>query len=131
MGIDSGVYQAFLILHVIAVIAAFGPLFVLPRLAAADRDGAARLHLYLSMPAIVLMWVFGMGLVGMSDDAWEMSDPWIVASLVIFVAALAIGWFLVRPGILNPEARSKLAAGTGITHVLLVVALWLMVVKPG
>jgi len=46
---------------------------------------------------------------------------------------MLVSWFLIRPAITDPseKATSMLAAGTGITHLLLVVALWLMVFKPG
>ena len=121
-------------LHVLSAIAAFGPLFIYPSM---QRAGAgaelARLHLRLSLPALVLTWVFGMGLVGMSDDNFEMSQTCIVLSLLGWVAAVAVSWFLIRPSLTDASeaARSKLAMGSGITHLLLVVGLYLMVFKPG
>jgi hypothetical protein len=74
-----------------------------------------------------------MGLVGMSDNVIEMSETWIVLSLACWVALVAVSWFLVRPAIgdSSESARSKLAAGIGATHLLVVVALYLMVFKPG
>ena len=93
----------------------------------------AKWHLRLSLPALVLVWVFGMGLVGLSDEVFEMSDGWIVASLLLWVGLVAVSWFLIRPSLADTSerARSMLSAGLGITHLGLVVLLWLMVFKPG
>lgn len=130
MGVDSNLYKFFTILHVITVVAAFGPMFVLSRLVATDAPGAGRLYLRFVLPALVLVWVIGMGLLGLSDDAFEVSTPWVSLSIVVWAALVAVGLLLVRPGIASPEQRSKLSAGIGITHLLLVVGLWLMVFKP-
>jgi hypothetical protein len=127
-------YRLLGVLHVLAAVAAFGPLFIYPSM---QRAGAgadvAKLHLRLSLPALVLTWVFGMGLVGMSKDNFEMSQTWIVLSLLCWVAAVAVSWFLVRPslGDGSAAARSKLAAGIGVTHLIAVVVIYLMVFKPG
>ncbi len=130
----SNGYQLLGLLHVLSVIAAFGPLFVYPSLVRAGAGGeVAKWHLRLSLPALVLAWVFGMGMVGMSDDAIEMSDSWIVASLAIWVALVVVSWFLIRPSLTDTSerGRSMLGAGIGVTHLALVVLLWLMIFKPG
>jgi uncharacterized membrane protein len=127
-------YELLGLLHILSVIAAFGPLFVYPSMIRAGAGAeVAKWHLRLSLPALVLVWVFGMGLVGLSDDAIEMSEEWIVASLIIWVALVVVSWFLIRPSLADTSerARSMLAAGIGITHLGLVVMLWLMVFKPG
>ena len=130
----SNGYQLFGLLHIVSVVAAFGPLFVYPSLVRAGAGAeVARWHLRLSLPALVLAWVFGMGMVGMSDKPIEMSDSWIVASLVIWVGLVVVSWFLIRPSLVDTSerARSMLGAGIGITHLALVVLLWLMIFKPG
>ena len=130
----SNGYKILGFLHILSVVAAFGPLFIYPSM---QRTGAgaavAKLHLRLSLPATVLVWVFGMGLIGASDDNFAMSDGYIVASLAIWVVLVAVSWFLIRPSLADSSdaARSKLAAGIGVTHLLMVVALYLMVFKPG
>lgn len=130
----SNGYRFFGLLHILAAVVAFGPLFIYPSM---QRAGAgaevAKLHLRLSLPALVLTWVFGMGLVGMSKDNFEMSQTWIVLSLLCWVVAVAVSWFLIRPslGDNSESARSKLAAGIGVTHLIAVVILYLMVFKPG
>jgi hypothetical protein len=45
-------------------------------------------------------------------------------------------WFLARPAFKAlaegaAEARGRVMAATGITHVILLVMLWLMIFKPG
>jgi len=127
-------YELLGLLHILSVIAAFGPLFTYPSMLRAGAGAeVAKWHLRLSLPALVLVWVFGMGLVGLSDDAFEMSDGWIVASLILWVGLVAVSWFLIRPSLADTSerARSMLGAGLGITHLGLVVLLWLMVFKPG
>ena len=67
-------YQILGVLHVLAVIVAFGPLFIYPSMQRAGAGPAlARLHLRLVLPALTLVWVLGMGMVGMSDEVWEMA----------------------------------------------------------
>lgn len=130
----SDLYQIFAVLHLIAVVAAFGPLFVYPSMQRAGATQAvARVHLFLALPALVLVWVLGMGLVGMSKDSIEMSQTWIVLSLVGWVVMMLVSWFLIRPALDDggPDARRKLSAGLGITHLLMVVTIFLMVFKPG
>ena len=127
-------YELLGLLHILSVIAAFGPLFIYPSMLRAGAGAeVAKWHLRLSLPALVLVWVFGMGMVGMSDEVFEMSDGWIVASLLLWVGLVAVSWFLIRPSLTDTSerARSMLSAGLGITHLGLVVLLWLMVFKPG
>ena len=127
-------YRLLGVLHVLTAVAAFGPLFIYPSM---QRAGAgaevAKLHLRMSLPALVLTWVFGMGLVGMSKDNFEMSQTWIVLSLLCWVGAVVVSWFLIRPslGDTSDSARSRLAAGIGVSHLIAVVVIYLMVFKPG
>ena len=130
----SNGYELLGLLHILSVIAAFGPLFIYPSLVRAGAGAeVAKWHLRLSLPALVLAWVFGMGMVGSSDDFFEMSDGWIIASLLVWVVLVLVSWFLIRPSLSDSSerARSMLSAGIGITHVGLIVMLWLMVFKPG
>ena len=133
-------YQLFGLLHILAVIVAFGPLFIYPSL---QRGGGgvtvAKLHLRLVLPALTLTWVLGMGLVGLSkpegvsEAAFKMSQTWIVLALIVWVALMVISWFLIRPALTDTSAtaRSRMGMGIGITHLLLIVQLYLMVFKPG
>jgi hypothetical protein len=133
LDISTG-YQLLGLVHVLAVVAAFGPLFIYPSMQRAGAGVAiAKLHLRLVLPALTLVWVLGMGMVGMSDDAWEIGDTWIVLSLLGWVVAMVASWFLIRPALTDTSerARSRMGAGIGITHLVLVVVLYLMIFKPG
>jgi hypothetical protein len=127
-------YEIMGMLHILSAVVAFGPLFLYPGL---QRNGEtttiARMHMRLVFPALVLLWVLGMGLAGMSDGILEVSDTWLALSVVNWVVLVAVSWFLIRPAIADTSesARSKLAAGIGVTHLLLVVGLYLMIFKPG
>ena len=132
--IDSTGYRIFEVLHLISVVAAFGPLFLYPGLRkAGETQTIAAMHMRLVFPALIAMWVFGMGLAGMSDDVFELSQTWLVLAILVWLVLVAVSWFLIRPAIndASESATSKLAAGTGITHLGLVVGLILMIWKPG
>jgi uncharacterized membrane protein len=127
-------YQIVGLLHVLAVIIAFGPLFFYPSLQRAGVGATvAKLHLRLVVPALALVWVLGMGMVGLSEDVWEMSQTWIVLSLIGWVILMLVSWFLIRPSLTDgsEQARAKMASGIGVTHLLLIVMLYLMIFKPG
>lgn len=130
----SNGYQIMGLLHIVAVVIAFGPLFLYPAL---QRNGetqtVAKMHMMLSLPALVLVWVLGMGMVGMSDDVIEMSQTWIVVSLALWVVAMVVSWFMIRPALTDTSAaaRGRMASGIGITHLVLVVTLIMMIFKPG
>ncbi len=134
MGIGSNVYNIFLIAHLLTATVAFGPLFLYPRLHRSGETATiAALHLRLVFPALALMWVLGMGLAGLSDNVFEVSQLWLTLSIINWVALMAVSWFLIKPALTDTsdKAKSLLGAGTGITHLLLVVGLYLMVFKPG
>ena len=127
-------YRIVGIIHILAVIVAFGPLFVYPSLQRAGAEATiAKLHLRLVLPALALAGVLGVALVEMSDDAWEFSQTWVVLALIGWVVLMLVSWFLIRPSLtdVSEQARAKMASGIGVTHLLLIVMLYLMVFKPG
>ena len=130
----SNGYQLFGLLHVLSVIAAFGPLFVYPSLVRAGAGAeVAKWHLRLSLPALVLAWVFGMGMVGMSDNA-DRDVRQLDRRLARHLGGPRRRQLVPDPPVArrtSERARSMLGAGTGITHLALVVLLWLMIFKPG
>jgi hypothetical protein len=128
------------VLHIAAVVAAFGPVLVYPTLRkAGDRAALARLHTRIGLPALFLMWIFGMGLAGLSKPeggdelVFKVSQTWLTLAIVDWVALMAVGWFLIRPAISDSTAKAdaRFSAGIGITHLGLVVGLVLMIWKPG
>lgn len=127
-------YKLMALLHILTAVVAFGPLFLYPGLRkAGETSTMASLHMKMTFPALVLLWVFGMGLAGMSEDAYKMSQTWLALSIVLWIVLVAVSWFLVKPAIsdTSEKATSKLAMGTGITHLGLVIGLVLMIWKPG
>jgi uncharacterized membrane protein len=132
--LTSNGYRIVALLHILSAVVAFGPVFLYQALHRAGQSATiAKLHMRMSLPALVLLWVLGMALTGMSDDNYKVSQTWIVLSIINWVILMVVSWFLIRPALTDTgdEARSKLAMGSGITHLLLVVGLYLMVFKPG
>lgn len=138
--LDTTVYRLTALLHILAAVVAFGPLFLYPGLRRNGETGTiAAMHMRMTFPALVVLWVLGMGLAGLSKPAgasepvYKMSQTWLAASIVNWVVLIAVSWFLIRPSIADRSdaAESKLAAGVGITHVGLVIGLALMIWKPG
>jgi hypothetical protein len=131
--LDSSTYHLFEVLHILAAVVAFGPLFFYPRL---QRNGetatVAALHMKLVFPALTLLWVLGMALAGVGKYDFAKTH-WLTAAIVVWLVTMLISWFLIRPSITDSSesARKKMSAGIGSTHLLLVIALWLMVFQPG
>ena len=132
--LDTTPYRIMSLLHILAALVAFGPLVLYPGLRkAGETTTIASMHMRLAFPALILMWVLGMGLAGMSEGAYEVSQLWLSLSIVNWVVLVAVSWFLIRPAITDSSqaAVARLAAGTGITHLGLVIGLVLMIWKPG
>jgi hypothetical protein len=129
----STTYQIFGLLHVLAAIGAFGPLFLYPRLQrAGETQAMAAMHMHFVFPSLIALWVLGMGMAGIGK--YDLAETWwMTGSILVWLTMLVISWFLIRPAIADAGdgARSRLAAGIGSTHVLLVVALYLMIFQPG
>ena len=132
-------YQVLGALHIVAAVVAFGPLLVYPTLRDAAPQRLAKLHMTMSFPALALMWVFGMGLAGMSkpdgadEVVFKMSQTWLVVAIVDWAILMVVSWFLIKPAITDTSepARAKFSAGVGVTHLGMVVGLILMIWKPG
>jgi hypothetical protein len=132
--LDTFAYRLMAFAHIAAAVVAFGPVLLYPQLRRAGATAAiAASHVRITLPALVVLWVLGMGLAGMSEDAYKMSQLWLALSLVNWFALVLVSWFLIRPALTDDSeaGRSKLAAGVGITHLGLVIGLALMIWKPG
>jgi uncharacterized membrane protein len=129
----STTYQIFGLLHILASICAFGPLFLYPRLQrAGETQAIARLHMRFVFPALVVLWVLGMGMAGIGK--YDLAETWwMTSAIVVWLVVVVVSWFLIRPAIADPSesARGKMAAGIGVTHLMLIVGLWLMIFQPG
>lgn len=120
------------LVHILSVVAAFGPLFLYPRMHRAGETSAmAALHMKLVFPALILLWVVGMGMTGVNKfDLAAM--PWITITIAMWVGAVAVSWFLIKPAISDTSeaATKKLSAGIGVTHLIFTISLVLMIFKP-
>lgn len=130
---NNDLYRVLYLVHLLTAIAAFGPLFLYPRLQrAGDTSGVAAVHMRLVFPSLIVMWVAGMGMAGVGKISLA-GTWWVTVTILLWLVAVLVSWFLIRPALDDPgeETRSKMAAGIGITHLILVVALILMIFKPG
>ncbi|MGA9278117.1 hypothetical protein [Ilumatobacter sp.] len=130
---NDTVTQLLSMVHILSAIAAFGPLFLYPRMQrAGETQAMAALHMKLVFPALVLLWVAGMGMAG--TEKLSVGGTWFVSiAIVLWLVAMLVSWFLIRPSITDTseQARKMMAAGIGITHLVLVISLYLMIFKPG
>jgi hypothetical protein len=120
------------LVHVLSIVAAFGPLFLYPRMQRAGETSAmAALHMKLVFPALILLWVVGMGMAGVNKFALA-EMWWITITIALWVGSVAVSWFLIRPAIgdTSDDAKKKMSMGIGITHLTLVASLVLMIFKP-
>ncbi|MCB0960605.1 MAG: hypothetical protein KDB04_13940 [Acidimicrobiales bacterium] len=143
---DDG-YNVMLLLHILAVIVAFAPNFVWPfvsvRLKKAGKPVGPTIAELASSnsakiygPALALAGIFGFGLVGMSDQAYEFSEPWLSVAMLLWFVALGVVFGMMAP------AEKRVAAGDagaekilsmagGILHLVLFLELIMMIFKPG
>ena len=129
---NDTVTQLLYLLHILSAIIAFGPLFLYPRMQrAGETQAMAALHMKLVFPALVVLWVAGMGMAG--TQKISLGGTWFVTiTIVLWLIALSVSWFLIRPAVsdTSEQARKTLAMGIGITHLILVISLYLMIFKP-
>jgi uncharacterized membrane protein len=141
--IGSTSYDLMLLFHIGLVIIGFAPAWLTPLLVrlTADGDRAASdaldvAVLRLSVPSLAVAGLLGFGLAGMSDEVFKMSQAWLSIAIVLWLILLAVTFFVLRPAIKafrdgDAAARARISMSTGITHLILVVMLYLMIFKPG
>jgi uncharacterized membrane protein len=146
----------FTVLHVVAAVFIVGPMAILPMTGLrAIRSGnagqittlAKSVNIFTLVSLVVVF--FGFAALGMSDPKYHLSiaTPWIWISIVAYVIALALNLFLVVPAMrkageaasaaagsaateAKPAGYSRIAAGSGIVSLLLLLVVVLMVWKP-
>ncbi len=154
-GVNSALYYALLVVHILSIVAIFGPALVFPSLARKAIDlkgesGASVMKIAqfangpIALGGLVALVLAGIGLVVVSDGAWGFDEPWISAGFAIALALFGVGWFMTQPAITKLRAalsesasdeklrtlRSQLAMSTGFMHLAMAVAVVLMVWKP-
>jgi uncharacterized membrane protein len=147
------------VLHVVTAVFIVGPMAILPMTAmralrAGERGQVATLARSTSVVswASLLVAVLGFGALGLSDPKKDLSvgTPWVLASLLLYLAALATNVLVVVPALRTagdvtaaagpadttaaPPVRSELygrvAASSGTAALLLAAVVVLMVWKP-
>lgn len=149
----------FATLHVVAAVFIVGPMAVLPmtglRAIRAGHgqqvDQLARSTFVFSLLSLVVV-VFGFGILPFSKYGTTVTTPWVLASLIIYVIALAVSLFGVVPAMRSAaeqlaavpagsvpgpdiaaatrRAYGRVAMFSGIASLLLVVIVVLMAWKP-
>ncbi|OAA24239.1 putative integral membrane protein (DUF2269) [Frankia sp. EI5c] len=149
----SGSYGLVLTLHVLSAVLLVGPLCVTtaaaPRLVLAGPAGLPRLRAAARStryypPATVLVALFGLVILreGSFGSVRRISDPWLTASITLWLVAVAVSLAVVSPRLRRAieeiegggDAHRHLplitiGAATAVTCWVLVIVL--MVVKPG
>ena len=135
---------AFNVLHVLAAVFLVGPMAILPMVAMRDLrtgNGAQAASLgrstnVFSLLSLIVIF-FGFGLMGVSDHDLSITTSWILASLIVYVLALALTLAVVVPALRGAaestdrdSAYKRVAMSSGVVTLLLLAAVVLMVWKP-
>jgi uncharacterized membrane protein len=167
MGTDSFAYKLFLLLHIASAIIGFGGVILNgvyaqrarkrpPAEALAVMEVNAFVSIKVAEIFIYLTAVFGLGLVGLSDEAIKFSQTWIWLAIVVYVVALGVSHGLLMPRVKKllalmrsmvdggppaggppPQAAEmakigpQIGAISMVLHLALAVILVLMIWKPG
>lgn len=145
------------ILHVAGAVFIVGPMAILPMTAmrAVRAGNGAQVAVPAKSTTIfawlsLLVFVFGFGAMSMAPDEYELSvtTPWILWSIILYVIAFALTLFVVVPSMKKaaealtagtgtgaggeaPKASyPAIAAGSGVSSLLLLAVVVLMVWKP-
>lgn len=142
-------------LHIASAVFIVGPMAILPmtamrsmRAGEAGQVASLAKSVYLFSLLSVVVAFFGFGALGMADadEGFSFGSTWVWLSIVLYVIALAINLFLVVPAMRSAaealsknavvpagtkvDGYSRVAMGSGIAALLLVLVVVLMVWKP-
>lgn len=144
--IGSGSYNLLLLLHIVAMFVALAPTLVYPLLARDIKggselsesiyEGITKRSMRIYGMALVVGGLLGFGLAGLSDKVYRLSDPWLVVSIVIWIAMNGVLHAMVFPAEKamskgDGTQAAKANIGNAIITALFLVSLVLMVYKPG
>ena len=139
-------YNILLFLHIVAIFVALSPTFVYPFLAR-DTNGeySVRRTLYTGIAkrsmriygsSLIVGGLLGFGVAGLSDEVYQLSDGWLVASVIAWLAMNGVLHAMVIPAekaIVDGDEPNTKKAETGslIISLLFLLSLYLMIFKPG
>ena len=118
MGYGGTAYNIMKVLHILAAVVGFGSVLLNGLYAAQARkrppaEGLAILEantFVSSKPAkiaIYLTFILGFGVMGMSDGVIEMSDTWVLISVILFAIALLVSELLLTPRVKQMVALQR------------------------
>ena len=136
---DSFGYKFFFLLHIVAIVVAFAPVIVAFLPGVDTREACTGLGRTVYLSALPLAGIFGIILVLLSDDVWEMSQTWISLAFLVWIAMLGVFHVFVVKGRplgqrrgAEPERHGRRRPdGRGDLTLLFLVMLYLMIWKPG
>lgn len=135
MGITSIGFRILLLVHVLAAVIAFGGNFIQPMLqrGGTDNTGLAKVNKFIQLPALIVLFVAGAGAVGMSKvqgvAVFQFSQTWVSIAFVVAIVACVLQYLVAQA--YEKDNTSIVAPLTGGLHICLIVALYLMIWKPG
>ena len=131
----TGIYQAILILHILCAVAALGPNFASTLRKAGDgvTERLAAMATFVQFPALFGVLVTGVAMLSGWEDSIDGKSPfaqtWVSIAFTVVIVMAVLTFLLARA--YHQNAEKRIAPLSGVLHLLLVVALWLMVVQPG
>ena len=142
---DTG-YNIMLFVHIITAIIGLAPAVVDPVVAMQWRDDENALRKFSATMAtanqrifgnaLILSGLLGFGLAGLSDEVYKVSQGWLVAAVIVWIAMVGVLHGLLIPGAKafaagDASAQVRLQRVGPIFPVLTLVMIYLMVFKPG
>lgn len=127
-------YNIMQFVHVGGMFVAFSFTFARAK-GANPAESGAKLRKFFG-PALAVGGLAGFGVAGMSEKVYRVSQPWLTVAALLWFIALGLVFALIAPaqdkvaeG--DTSATKIVAAGTGGLHLILAIALYLMIWKPG
>ncbi len=109
MGLNSGIYKFVLVLHILAAIIGFGAVIlngIYGQQAKAKKGteglAIAQANFLVARVAqffIYAVFIFGILLVVLSDDAWSFGDLWIWSSTALYILGVGLSHGLLQPDV--------------------------------
>lgn len=153
MGVESGIYKLFLVLHILSAIVGFGGVMLngIHGAQAKKRPGAEAVAIIdstlavgkVAQAAIYGVFVFGILLVVTSDDAWKFSHLWLSLSMGLYIVAVGLSHGVMAKNVRRmrelmasgggPEMASvgkRIGMVGGVLNLMVVAILALMIWKP-
>ena len=145
--IDDTPYRIVLLLHILTAMASIAPVFAHPFLSkqseTLDNENQKLLLGFMASnsariyaPALVVTGLLGFALVGMSDSFFALSQGWLVAAFVVWIALNGVLHGALIPAERrwasgDSTAQSRVDALGGLMTMLMLIMLYLMIFKPG